>query len=302
MKILPVIFGIKGTKISAEEEFFFNSCKPYGLILFARNIESEEQLKRLVVDLKSLVGHDVKLFIDQEGGSVQRIKPPIGGSIYPPASLFVEMLKNSSVDKVAKAVEENFYNLMTELKSFGIDHTCAPVADLLFENMDKIVGDRSFGASVEQVVLLCNAALDGIHKAGGEGVIKHIPGHGRAKCDSHHELPIVEEELSLLKESDFAVFAKLKDKCKYAMTAHILYTHLDDEFPATLSLKVIDYIRRDIGFKGMIMTDDICMKALKGDAGQIAIKSIEAGCDLILHCSGEMAQMQEVKDALLTKF
>ncbi|MEY3196940.1 MAG: hypothetical protein RLZZ59_308 [Pseudomonadota bacterium] len=292
--MLPVIFGISGTELSQGEIDFFAQHRPHGIILFGRNCKEATQIRGLTNSIKNILGTDVKIFIDQEGGRVARIKPPITETIYPNMAYFGEMYKIHGAQDAISAVKNNYFKLMSELKTFGIDVTCAPVCDIYYEGAHKVIGDRSFGSNLEIVVTLCKAALEGIHTAGGEGVIKHIPGHGRADVDSHLDLPVVSDSLKDLEGSDFAVFKSLSDSCPYAMTAHVKYTCLDEELPVTISKKCINYIRSDIGFTSQIMTDDICMKALGGTIQDRVGMSLKAGCDIILHCSGKIQEMVDV--------
>ncbi len=292
-----IIFGISGKILTNKEIELINTTNPHGVILFGRNCESKGQIKSLVHHIKSL-SPKTKIFIDQEGGRVQRIKPPINDVKYPNMEYFGDIYDQNK-DQGLKTAEENFFQLMKELKECGIDVTCAPVCDLRFNGAHDIIGDRSFGYEVQKVVDLCKAALDGIHRAGGEGVIKHIPGHGRAFADSHTELPRVDASLEELEKTDFAVFKALASHCPYAMTAHVVYTVLDPDLPATLSPKVIQYIREKIGFAGIIMTDALEMEALSGTSmKQRAEASIKAGCDIALYCTSQMEEVENIFLAL----
>jgi beta-N-acetylhexosaminidase len=287
----PIIFGLSGPALLDQEREFFLKQQPYGFIIFKRNIESKEQIQTLTKSLHDLFPERrVEIFIDQEGGRVARVKPPITSKEYPPAAYFGQM-------ELAKGLVEtqvNYKGLMLELHSLGITATCAPVADLLFDGADKVIGDRSFGSDPAIVASLCKAALKGIKDSGGSGVIKHIPGHGRASCDSHMQLPIVDTSLEELEKTDFRVFQLLSRDAKYAMTAHVVYKALDPLLPATLSKTIIDYIRHKIGFTGTLMTDDMSMKALDGDLSTLSSNALSAGCDLVLHCNGNMDEMKSV--------
>jgi beta-glucosidase-like glycosyl hydrolase len=289
----PFIFGISGLFLSDEEKAFLKFSSPYGVILFTRNLESREQIKKLNQEIHSIVP-GIKIFIDQEGGRVQRIKPPIGIKKYQAQKYFGDLYKEDR----AKSIEElevNYLCLSAELKDLGFNVTCAPVCDLYHSSADhSIIGDRSFSDNAEVISLLSLEALEIIRKNSIEGVVKHIPGHGRSTKDSHKTLPIITTELEILEKTDFKIFKDLSKSVKYAMTAHIVYTALDPVLPCTLSSKVITYIREKIGFEGIIITDDICMKALSGDIKNIAKQSFEAGCDILMHCSGELDQMQEI--------
>ena len=288
-----VIFGLSGTFLTEDERGLIAEQKPHGIILFSRNCKERQQIIDLNKSIKE-ISSETKIFIDQEGGRVQRIKPPIGGRAFPSMEEF-DKLYDKNPGKAIKACERNFFELISELIDLGIDVTCAPVCDLRFPGASDVIGDRAFGSSVEKVIALSQAALDGIHRAGGEGVIKHIPGHGRALKDSHHELPFVDASLEELEKTDFVIFKALADSCPYAMTAHVVYEALDPHNSVTLSKSVIDYIRSEIGFKGVIMTDALEMKALSC----VAIKDraslcYEAGCDIALYCTGEMEGVKDV--------
>lgn len=292
-----VIFGLSGAILTKEERCLIAEQKPHGIILFSRNCKGRQQIIDLNRSIKE-ISPETKIFIDQEGGRVRRIKPPIGEKDFPSMEVF-DKLYDKSTDVALKACEQNFFELMTELKGLGIDVTCAPVCDLRFPGASDVIGDRSFGSSVEKVVALAKAALDGIHKARGEGFIKHIPGHGRALTDSHHELPFVDASLEELEKTDFAIFKALADSCPYAMTAHVVYEAIDPHNSATLSKSVIDYIRSKICFKGIIMTDALEMKALsKVPIAQRAKLCYEAGCNIALYCTGEMEGVKDVYAAL----
>jgi beta-N-acetylhexosaminidase len=291
----PIIFGLAGTVLLEEERAFFQNHQPYGFILFKRNCESREQIIDLVNNLKTI---SPKIFIDQEGGRVARIKPPIGNKLYPPATEFGELVDANCIEFAQDAVRENYRELMSDLLELGINITCAPVVDVHFEGAHDVIGDRAFSNDPSIVSALSIATLEGLRAAGGDGVIKHIPGHGRSACDSHLDLPIVDAPLSELEQTDFAAFKPLAKIATYAMTAHIIYTALDPDLPATLSKTVIDYIRNKIGFTGILMTDDLSMKALKGNFTELTKKSLEAGCDLILHCNGKMEEMIEIAGAI----
>jgi beta-glucosidase-like glycosyl hydrolase len=275
------IFGISTTKLTNDEIELFKNHPPYGIILFKRNCEDEAQLKSLVSSIKETIP-EVKILIDQEGGRVARLRKPN----------FIEFPAAKEL-QTEKEVYDNYFKMGKYLASFGIDINCAPVADLYYSFADNIVGDRSFGYDVERVSLFARAAANGLLDSGVIPVIKHIPGHGRALVDSHLELPIVETELNILEETDFAVFKNLQD-LPFAMTAHVIYTALDSDLPVSVSPRGINYIRKELGFKGLIMSDDINMKALKGSLSAISTQVLEAGCDLLLHCSGDIDEMREV--------
>lgn len=285
----PLVFGLSGLTLLDEERAFFLEQQPHGFILFKRNCASKEQIIALTTSLKALFPY-ARIFIDQEGGRICRLNPPILTQKYPSA------YELSNQESANQAVFDNFYAMMLELVSLGIDTNCAPVVDLFFEGPSDIIGDRSFGSDPVIVASLSLSTLNAIRDAGGVGVIKHIPGHGRATCDSHFELPIVKASLEELEATDFAAFRILAQNIEapYAMTAHIIYEALDPKNPATLSKIVIDYIRKKIGFAGKIITDDISMKALSGSLSERTKGALAAGCDIVLHCNGNMEEMVEI--------
>jgi len=303
-----VIFGCKGLQLSEEEVLFFQQHKPMGFILFKRNCENKEQVRNLVEFFKFTTNNpNALILIDQEGGRVSRLKEPTWRE-FPPAGDFANMIDSQSLDSAKVALYNNYQEICADLTDLGINVNCAPTLDLLIDGCHGIIGDRALGKTPEQVSelgrVVCNAHLENDVLP----VIKHIPGHGRAMCDSHEDLPIVNESLDTLKQTDFAPFKSLSD-APLAMTAHIVYTQIDAENTATMSSKIIKIIRDYIGFKGLLMTDDLSMKALSGSFTEKTRKSLEAGCDLILHCNGDISEMVEIaentphmSDKLMTKY
>lgn len=294
MSVTTAIYGLKGTTLDPEEKAFFRDADPWGFILFARNVEGVRQLSRLTLELRDCVGRDAPVLIDQEGGRVARLKPPAWRKA-PPAEVFADLYLKDE-DAAIEATRINHRLLAHELRTVGIDVDCAPVADLRIEGADAIIGDRAFGRTPDPIAHLGRAAMEGLMAGGVVPIVKHIPGHGRAKADSHLELPVVPEEHGLLSETDFAPFRALAD-APMAMTAHIVYADIDDGAPATQSAEVIGgVIRGEIGFDGLLMTDDLSMKALSGSFRERAERSLAAGCDMLLHCNGEMAEMLAVAE------
>jgi len=291
----PVIYGCSGLALTDDEKYFFAKSGAIGFILFARNIHNKTQVKKLVSSLKEIMDGEVLILIDQEGGRVQRLKGDDWNN-YPPAKNFADLY---SQDKQLgrDLCYQNFSQIASDLAELGINTNCAPVLDILTPKTHQVIGDRAFGNKASQVIDLagevCRAFLDN----GVYPVIKHIPGHGRGTSDSHLELPIVDAGLQELENSDFLPFMALKDQ-KLAMTAHILYSAIDDELPATISPKAIDIIRHKIGFKNILMSDDISMKALKGGVASLSTRALNAGCDLILHCNSEMKEMVAINEVL----
>ena len=287
-----VIFGCSGHSLSSEEAGFFAAADPYGFILFARNVESPAQVRRLVNQLRDSVGRHAPVLIDQEGGRVQRLKPPHWRS-RPPMARFGELAARD-LPLARRAVHLNARLIAEELQDLGIDVDCLPLLDVPVEGADNIIGDRAFAADPMLVADLGRAVMDGLLDGGVMPIVKHIPGHGRATLDSHKALPRVDTERKSLEQTDFAPFRSLRD-APWAMTAHVIYSAYDDRRPATLSPVVVkEVIRGFIGCDAALLTDDLSMQALSGDFAERARLSLEAGCDLVLHCNGDMAEMRQV--------
>ncbi len=281
MTVKSFICGVSGTALTREEQAFLATEQPYGVILFARNVESPEQVKALTDAIKALLVHPhAEVLVDQEGGRVQRLKPP-HWRLYPTAA------RLAAQDDAARAVYVNARLIAEELRGCGITMDCAPVADVLAPECHQIIGDRAFGDTATKVAPLARAQSEGLLDGGILSILKHIPGHGRATQDSHETLPVVDAPLAELEAYDFAVFRALND-LPLAMTAHILYTALDAKDCATFSPIVMRYIRETIGFKGLIMSDDLSMKALGGSFAERTTRSLDAGCDLVLHGNGAL--------------
>lgn len=262
----PLIFGLAGPKLTKEEKELLQNNPVWGFILFSRNIQNQQQLQTLVDDLKNLYDYNPLILIDQEGGKVARLRPPIIQNEYPAAHYFGEIYDQDS-EEACGQVFDNYSKLMKDLKQYRIDSPCAPVADLQYSWADQVIGTRSFGKEVQKVVDLSKAAIEAIQQQGGIAIIKHIPGHGRANCDSHYHLPVIDTPLEELNKTDFAVFKQLStlNQDMWAMTAHIIYKAIDLNKPITLSTTAINFIREKIGFKGILITDDICMGALHSE-------------------------------------
>ena len=290
---LAAILGCAGLSLTAEERAFFRDADPLGFIVFARNIETPDQVRRLTSELRDTIGRaDAPILVDQEGGRVARLKPPHWRAA-PAAARFGELAAKDRA-KAAQAVRLNHEMIAGELYTIGITVDCAPLIDLRLPGAHDIVGDRAYGTDPHLVADLGRAAAEGLLAGGVMPIIKHIPGHGRAMVDSHLELPRVTADVDDLIDADFVPFRKLND-IPWAMTAHIIYEAIDPTFPATLSSKVIaEVIRGEIGFRGLLISDDLSMKALQGGLGQLAGASLAAGCDVVLHCSGDMSEMQAV--------
>jgi beta-N-acetylhexosaminidase len=293
------IFGCAGLQLSEDERAFFAETRPYGFILFARNIETPAQVRDLVTELRASVGRaDAPVLIDQEGGRVQRLGPPHWRAI-PPARRFGALFAQ---DQRAgeEAVEVNARLIAAELMELGINVDCLPVLDVPVRGAHDIIGDRAFAEDPGVVARLGAAVCRALRNGGVMPIIKHIPGHGRARSDSHLELPVVDAPLSDLRKWDFAPFHAVSQALNggaqcWAMTAHVVYKSLDDKRPATISPVVIDtIIRGEIGFDGPLISDDLSMKALRGGMRERTEASLAAGCDLVLHCNGKMNEMREI--------
>jgi len=298
MSVSAAIYGLAGPELDANEKAFFRDAAPWGFILFARNVESPKQLARLCVALRDAVGRDAPVFIDQEGGRVQRLKPPTWRQA-PPAGDFGALYARDR-EAGLKAVRLNHRLIADELRASGIDADCAPCLDLQIEGADAIIGDRSYGTDPDVIGALGRAAIEGLHAGGVASVIKHIPGHGRADADSHFALPRVDTPRETLESTDFSPFRALND-APMAMTAHVVYADIDPDDPATLSSEMIaSVIRGSIGYDGLVMTDDLSMKALSGTLASRAERALGAGCDMVLHCNGVRREMLELADIIPT--
>lgn len=290
------IYGCAGERLTAEEKQFFARANPFGFILFARNCVSPEQVKALTQEMRDITGREqLAILIDQEGGRVARLRPPHWRST--PAAAELAKLAAHDREAAKRAVYLNARLIAEELRTLGITVDCAPLADIPVEGSHEIIGDRAYGADASQVASLAAEMARGLVDGGVLPVLKHIPGHGRATVDSHEALPIVTDALATLEASDFKPFHALRG-LPFGMTAHIIYHALDENLPATLSKKVIRYIREEIGFDGMLMSDDLSMKALQGELSSLAKASLDAGCDLVLHCNGNMQEMTQVADGV----
>lgn len=296
MALASAIFGLQGTELTPEESAFFFDVNPYGYILFQRNCESPAQVKRLTDSLREISGREnLPILIDQEGGRVARLKPP-DWPTFPPAKIFADLYAKDW-EKAERACTLNARLMAHELAQIGVTVDCAPVADIPVPGAHDVIGDRAFGHVPEQVITLARAQADGLADGGIVPVLKHIPGHGRAFADSHLELPVVETPLERLRDTDFVPFKALAD-LPMAMTAHVLYTALDAKRPATTSPVAIKLIREELRFEGLLMSDDLSMKALGGDFTSRTENALAAGCDVVLHCNGDMKEMQEITGGL----
>ncbi|HEV2187315.1 MAG TPA: beta-N-acetylhexosaminidase [Stellaceae bacterium] len=284
-----ILFGCAGERLSGEERRLFAEADPLGFVLFRRNCSEPAQLRALVAELRGCVGRvDAPVLIDQEGGRVARLRPPHWRSY--PAAARLAALPDGEAEE---AVRLGARLIADDLTSLGITVDAAPVLDLPVAGADAVIGDRAYGGGPDRVARLGRAMCEGLLAGGVLPIIKHIPGHGRARVDSHHACPVVDADAAELAVTDFAPFRLLADMA-WAMTAHVVYSAFDRE-PATLSRRVIDQvIRGQIGFDGVLVSDDLGMGALSGRLGERVGNALHAGCDLALHCSGVLGEMADL--------
>ena len=287
-----MILGLSGPRVTPGEKAFFRDSNPWAFILFARNIETPEQVKTLTDDLRECVGRDCLVFVDQEGGRVQRLRPPHWRN-YPTAAALAGLYVDSPW--LSRRLTFLQYRLIADdLRKVGITADCAPVLDLPIAGADPIISDRAFGDTTSMITDLSHAVMAGLMAGGVAPVIKHIPGHGRALVDSHLALPSVSAPHLDLRHSDFMPFHNLCD-APMAMTAHIVYEDIDSDHPITTSRKgIARVIRGEIGFDGLLMSDDLDMKALSGSLTAKTKATLAAGCDVVLQCSGKLPDMVQV--------
>ena len=292
---LAAIFGCAGPRLSPEEAAFFRDARPWGFILFKRNVETPDQVRALSGALRETIGDPAApVLIDQEGGRVQRLGPPHWRR-YPPGRAYGELAANDPLLR-REIVRLGARLIAHDLAAVGVNVDCAPVLDVPEPGAHDIIGDRAYGETAAEVALLGRAAAEGLIAGGVLPVVKHVPGHGRSRADSHEHLPVVDAPRAALAARDFAPF-KVNSDLPMAMTAHVVYAALDPAGPATTSRRVIrDVIRGEIGFDGLLMTDDLSMKALSGDFAERARRALAAGCDVVLHCNGSMAEMAAVAE------
>lgn len=287
------IFGCTGTELAVGEREFFSDIRPWGFILFGRNIVNPGQVRSLVGALREAIGDpSAPVLIDQEGGRVARLNPPHWKER--PAALRFAELHDIAPEEAREAAYLNARLMAHELVDVGINVDCVPVLDVPVEGAHDIIGDRAFGNAPSVIIDLGRAVIEGMIEGGVLPVMKHIPGHGRAGADSHLSLPRVSAPADELSATDFVTFRSL-NFCPIAMTAHVVYEAIDPQRPATTSPKLIrDVIRGEIGFDGVLMSDDLSMQALSGSLDHRAKASLFAGCDVVLHCNGNIAEMREI--------
>lgn len=286
-----LIVGLAAGALSSDERAYLADVKPAGIILFRRNVLDPAAVAPLVASAKSAIGRDdVLVLIDQEGGRVQRIKAPAARDL-PPAAAFASLYERDEAAAIDAAYAISRL-AAEELRAFGVTMNCAPVLDLPVDGAHDVIGDRAYGRAPDQVIALARAVAEGLLAGGVVPVIKHIPGHGRAMSDSHFDLPVVTTTHAELSKTDFLPFKALAD-APAAMTAHVVFSGIDPANPASTSLAIIDgVIRREIGFDGLLMSDDLSMKALTGPMRARAEAVFAAGSDLALHCNGDIAEMR----------
>lgn len=293
MSIKALIAGCAGPELNEDEVQLFKNERPWGFILFARNIESPEQVQALTAHMRECVGRsDAPILIDEEGGRVQRLRPPHWCS-NPPGRILGEVFQRdpSSGQRAAYLLARLIAH---DLHQIGVNVDCLPILDIPLAGAHDVIGDRAYGSNPQTVATLGAEIVKSLLRGGVLPIIKHIPGHGRAFCDSHHDLPRVDATLETLKQTDFEPFKAL-NKVAMAMTAHIIYDAIDPDHPATTSpLMINEIIRGYIGFDGLLMSDDVSMNALSGDYAQRTQSIFAAGCDIVLHCNGLMEEMVEV--------
>jgi beta-N-acetylhexosaminidase len=293
MSTRAFITGVSGTELDVAEREFIRAERPWGFILFRRNIETPRQVALLVQEMRKAVGiPDAPVLIDQEGGRVQRLGPPHWPA-YPPGALFGALYDvDRSIGLSAARLSARL--IAADLGDLGISVDCLPLADVPVAGADAVIGNRAYGTEPEKVAAIARAVTEGLEQGGVLPVLKHIPGHGRATADSHFGLPVVNTSKKELERTDFAAFQPLAD-LPMAMTAHVVFSALDPVHPATTSATIIEQVIRGvIGFQGLLMSDDVSMNALAGSIAERTRAIFSAGCDLVLHCNGKLDEMREV--------
>ena len=287
------ITGLSGSELSDVEREFIRAERPWGFILFKRNIQTPDQVSRLVLELRDVVGRaDAPILIDQEGGRVQRLGPP-HWPVYPPGAVF-GALYDLDPEFGLSAARLSSRLIAADLINLGITVDCLPLADVPVEGGDAVIGNRAYGTEPGKVARIARAVTEGLAQGGVLPILKHIPGHGRATADSHFKLPTVDTAKPELERTDFAAFRPLAD-LPMAMTAHVVFSALDPTHPATTSATIIsEVIRGVIGFQGLLMSDDVSMNALAGSIAERTRAIVNAGCDMVLHCNGNLGEMRDV--------
>ena len=291
-----LITDVTGLSLTPQERAFLREADPWGFILFKRNIGTPEQVRALLESMREAVGRaDAPVLIDQEGGRVQRLGPPHWPS-YPPGAHYGHIHDRDHEEGLA-AARLGARLIAADLAALGITVDCLPIADVPVSEADPVIGNRAYGTTAAKVAAIGGAVAEGLMAGGVLPVLKHLPGHGRATADSHHRLPVVSTDRATLESTDFAAFRPLA-KLPMGMTAHVVFSAIDPVAPATTSVTMVrEVIRGFIGFDGLLMSDDLSMNALSGTLAERARATLAAGCDLVLHCNGSLAERREVADA-----
>jgi beta-N-acetylhexosaminidase len=286
------ITGLSGLTITPLERAFLRDARPWGLIIFKRNISDPKQVTDLAKDFRDAVGWEAPILVDQEGGRVQRLGPP-SWPAYPPGAVYGAIYDRDPASGLA-AARLGAHLIASDLRALGIDVDCLPLADVPTPDGDQVIGDRAYGTEPAKVAAIAGAIAEGLLAGGVLPVLKHLPGHGRARADSHKELPVVDTDRATLEQTDFAAFRPLKH-LPLGMTAHVVFSAIDAHAPATTSVTMVrEVIRGFIGFSGLLMSDDVSMGALSGTIAERSQQALAAGCDVVLHCNGDLAEMSEV--------
>jgi beta-N-acetylhexosaminidase len=289
------ITGVSGLTLTQEERAFLRETRPWGFILFKRNIDDQAQVAALVAETLAEIGSAAAVLVDQEGGRVQRLGPPHWPA-YPPGAAYARIYDRDPAAGLA-AARLGARLIASDLLPLGINVDCLPLADVPVGGADAVIGDRAYGTTPDKVAALAGAIAAGLANGGVLPVLKHLPGHGRAAADSHASLPVVTADREILEQTDFAAFRPLA-KLPLGMTAHVVFSAIDSTAPATTSATMVrEVIRGFIGFQGLLMSDDVSMGALSGTLGERSRAAIAAGCDIVLHCNGKLDEMREVADA-----
>jgi beta-N-acetylhexosaminidase len=290
------ISGLAGATLTQDERVFLRESDPWGLIVFKRNIETPDQVRALTASFREAVGRNAPVLVDQEGGRVQRLGPPYW-PVYPPGDAYSRIYDESAANGT-KAAYLGARLIAADLVAVGIDVDCLPLADVPVAGANAVIGDRAYGDDPVKVAVIARSVAEGLLAEGVLPVLKHIPGHGRPTVDSHGALPVVDTDHAVLMRTDFAAFRPLGD-LPLGMTAHVVYTAIDPLAPATTSATLVrNVIREWLGFRGLLMSDDISMGALSGPIDQRSRAAIAAGCDVVLHCNGQLDEMREVAAAV----
>lgn len=289
------ITGLEGLTVSPNERAFLREARPWGLIIFKRNISSPDQVAELAQSFREIVGAEAPVLVDQEGGRVQRLGPPHWRA-YPPGARYGQLYDRQPEVGIAAARLAG-HLIAADLRPLGIDVDCLPIADIPAAGGDPVIGDRAYGTEPGKVARIAKAIAEGLQAGGVLPVLKHLPGHGRATTDSHHNLPVVNTDRATLEATDFSAFRPLAG-LPLGMTAHVVFSAIDPIAPATTSVTMVrQVIRGFIGFQGLLMSDDVSMNALSGSIAERSRDALAAGCDVVLHCNGDLREMVAVAGA-----